>query len=211
MPPVRRCLGLVLLLALALAPPSSAFAPCSALAAAAGKRPAKGLRPAAPRPISSRAAAGVCMARRRPGDVAPGVDLYATLGVTKEADAAEIKQAYRKLAAKYHPDVNPNGSDRFVAINDAFEVLGDEALRRQYNFGRVSGLSDDFADRVSGFRQQAGPQYRDMADKAESLLSDSRRLVVLQLIPLVGLLVTVTVAPTFLHDLLLGPRDKKKK
>lgn len=63
-------------------------------------------------------------------------DYYATLGVAKTASDREIKQAYRKLARKWHPDLNPNdkaGEARFKAINEAYEVLGDPGKRRKYD------------------------------------------------------------------------------
>ncbi|MBI4265629.1 MAG: DnaJ domain-containing protein [Acidobacteria bacterium] len=63
-------------------------------------------------------------------------DYYATLGVTKAASEKEIKQAYRKLARKYHPDVNPGdkrAEARFKEINEAYEVLGDPAKRKKYD------------------------------------------------------------------------------
>jgi curved DNA-binding protein len=63
-------------------------------------------------------------------------DYYATLGVSKAATEKEIKQAYRKLARKYHPDVNPGdkrAETRFKDINEAYEVLGDPAKRRKYD------------------------------------------------------------------------------
>src|SRR5512138_1808406 len=63
-------------------------------------------------------------------------DYYATLGVAKTATAKEIKQAYRKLARKFHPDVNPNDKKaeaRFKDINEAYEVLGDPEKRKKYD------------------------------------------------------------------------------
>lgn len=63
-------------------------------------------------------------------------DYYATLGVAKTATDKEIKQAYRKLARKHHPDVNPNdkgAETKFKEINEANEVLGDAEKRRKYD------------------------------------------------------------------------------
>jgi curved DNA-binding protein len=63
-------------------------------------------------------------------------DYYATLGVAKTATDKEIKQAFRKLARKFHPDVNPGdkGSEsKFKDINEAYEVLGDSAKRKKYD------------------------------------------------------------------------------
>jgi len=63
-------------------------------------------------------------------------DYYKTLGVAKGASAKEIKAAYRKLAHKYHPDVNPGNAQaeaRFKEINEAYEVLGDASKRKRYD------------------------------------------------------------------------------
>jgi len=63
-------------------------------------------------------------------------DYYSTLGVAKTATEKEIKQAYRKLARKHHPDVNPGdkaAEARFKEINEAYEVLGDPAKRKKYD------------------------------------------------------------------------------
>ncbi len=63
-------------------------------------------------------------------------DYYATLGVAKTASEKEIKQAFRKLARKHHPDVNPGdkvAESKFKEINEAYEVLGDPNSRKKYD------------------------------------------------------------------------------
>ena len=62
-------------------------------------------------------------------------DYYKTLGVTKDASAADIKKAYRKLARQYHPDVNKSvdASKRFKEVNEANEVLSDPEKRKRYD------------------------------------------------------------------------------
>ena len=69
-------------------------------------------------------------------------DYYATLGVGKNASAEEIKSAYRKLAKQYHPDINkePQAQNKFKEINEAYEVLGDQKKRANYDqFGTAEG------------------------------------------------------------------------
>jgi len=63
-------------------------------------------------------------------------DYYKVLGISKEASDQEIKSAYRKLARQYHPDLNPGdklAEDKFKAINEANEVLGDPEKRKKYD------------------------------------------------------------------------------
>ena len=63
-------------------------------------------------------------------------DYYSTLGVSKTSSEKEIKQAYRKLARKFHPDVNPGdkaSESKFKEINEAYEVLGDPDKRKKYD------------------------------------------------------------------------------
>ncbi len=61
--------------------------------------------------------------------------LYETLGISKGASQDEIKKAYRRLARKYHPDINkePEAEEKFKEINAAYEILSDESKRRQYD------------------------------------------------------------------------------
>ncbi len=69
-------------------------------------------------------------------------DYYADLGVSKSADATEIKKAYRKLAMKYHPDKNPGDKEaekKFKELSSAYEVLSDPQKRQQYDqFGSAA-------------------------------------------------------------------------
>lgn len=77
-------------------------------------------------------------------------DYYAVLGVGKQADAQQIKQAYRRLARKHHPDLNPGdrqASERFKEIGEAYEVLSDPGRRRRYD-----QLGPDWAQHLGGAR-----------------------------------------------------------
>ena len=69
-------------------------------------------------------------------------DPYATLGVTRTASAEEIKKAYRKLAKKLHPDMNPGdkkAEERFKEVSAAFDVVGDADKRKEYDEVRRLG------------------------------------------------------------------------
>jgi len=85
-----------------------------------------------------------------------GKDYYNILGVSRNASEREIKQAYRRLARQYHPDVNPgdkSAEERFKQINGAYEVLSDKEKRQKYDqFGDQWQYADQFA---RAGRQQA--------------------------------------------------------
>lgn len=74
-------------------------------------------------------------------------DYYEVLGLPRDCDAAEIKQVYRRLARKYHPDVNngdPEAEEKFKEISEAYAVLSNEEKRRQYDqFGFSRSLFED--------------------------------------------------------------------
>lgn len=90
---------------------------------------------------------------------------YETLGVDKSASQEEIKKAYRRLAKKYHPDANPGkkeAEEKFKAINEAYEVLGDEAKRRKYdNIGQGFNFQEgyDFDPSQYGFGRNVRYEY----------------------------------------------------
>ncbi len=74
-------------------------------------------------------------------------DYYEVLGVSKDASKDELKKAYRKLARKYHPDVNKeeDASDKFKEAKEAYEVLGDDQKRAQYDqFGHTGPQGQGF-------------------------------------------------------------------
>lgn len=87
-------------------------------------------------------------------------DLYETLGVSRTADADEIKKAYRKLASTLHPDKNPGKADveaRFKQVNHANSVLSDPAKRALYDEFGEDGLREGFdAEQARAYKRYAG-------------------------------------------------------
>src|SRR5579863_1349719 len=68
-------------------------------------------------------------------DKAATIDLYALLGVERDASAHEIRRAYRRLARQHHPDLNPrpDGPERFGRVTNAYEILQDPVRRANYD------------------------------------------------------------------------------
>ena len=91
------------------------------------------------------------------------IDYYQTLGISKSATAADIKKAYRKLARKYHPDLNPNDTEahkKFQQINEANEVLTNGDSRKKYdNYGQNWQQADQYASANRGRQAQQSQGY----------------------------------------------------
>ncbi len=129
----------------------------------------------------------------------PGIDYYKVLGVARSAKAEDIKKAYRRLARKHHPDVNPNdreAEEKFKQISEAFDVLSDPKKREVYdrygyysdqiptggtagtvfdfgNFG-ASSFRDIFTDLFSNIRTaQAQPRRSTRGEDIETPLAIS--------------------------------------
>jgi curved DNA-binding protein len=87
-------------------------------------------------------------------------DYYKVLGVEKNAGEDEIKKAYRKLARKHHPDLNPNDKEankKFQQINEAYEVLSDPGKRKKYDqYGKDWQQAEEFEKARAAGAQQGG-------------------------------------------------------
>lgn len=113
-----------------------------------------------------------------------GRDYYQVLGVNRNASAKEIKQAYRRLARKHHPDVNPGDKSaeaKFKEINEAYEVLSNPEKRRKYD---QFGAQWQYADQFAKAGRQGQPfrdfsrggvtfEFGDLSDVFDSILRDS--------------------------------------
>lgn len=105
------------------------------------------------------------------------IDYYKILGITKSASEADIKKAYRKLARKYHPDLNPNDKEaehKFKEINEANEVLSHPENRKKYDQYGENWKDAEAYEKASKQRnsQQSGQQYQRYSGGGEEDFSD---------------------------------------
>jgi molecular chaperone DnaJ len=124
-------------------------------------------------------------------------DYYELLGVSRNADKDEIKRAYRRLARKYHPDVNKDAGaeDTFKEINRAYEVLSEPEVRARYDrfgeagvsgagagaggyqdMGDMGGFADIFESFFGGFGGAAGAQQQQARRRSGPVRGDDLRL-----------------------------------
>ena len=94
-------------------------------------------------------------------------DYYEVLGVAKDADDAAIKKAYREIAKKYHPDINPSAeaAEIFKEASEAYSVLSDKEKRAQYDqFGHAAfdGSGGGYGGGFSGFSGDMGDIFGDI-------------------------------------------------
>jgi DnaJ-class molecular chaperone len=114
-------------------------------------------------------------------------DYYSLLGVDKNADEKQIKDAYRKLARKYHPDVNPGDTtaeEKFKEVSEAYEVLSDSDKRKKYDqygdqWRAYSQMGDGFSGGGygtypgNGYRVEFGQGFGDLNDLFATLFGDT--------------------------------------
>ena len=123
-------------------------------------------------------------------------DFYSILGVNEKASQEEIKKAYRKLSKQFHPDVNPEGAERFKEIAEAYDTIGTESKRQEYDnkknnpFGGMfngsggGGMDDLFSMFNGGFnpfqqrrRQRAPDKVLNVhVTPSESMLGSNKKI-----------------------------------
>ncbi|XP_058196614.1 chaperone protein dnaJ 20, chloroplastic-like [Rhododendron vialii] len=108
-------------------------------------------------------------------------NLYELLGVSEKGTSSEIKQAYKKLALKYHPDVSPpdraaEHARRFIRVREAYETLSDPKTRAMYDRDLGSrGLRFDYSRQRRSHRDQKFEEWAEWRDRWESQLMELQR------------------------------------
>ena len=99
------------------------------------------------------------------------MNYYEILGVTPDSEPAEIKSAYRRLARKFHPDVNPDGAKRFKEISKAYDTLSDEKKRKQYD--TLNGFFKTEKTKTSS--RQAESEYKQKTQQKSEKTHETRK------------------------------------
>lgn len=106
-------------------------------------------------------------------------DYYEVLGIAPNASSAEVKQAYRKLAKKYHPDTNggdPQAAERFKQVHEAYKVLGNEESRTAYQSqSRTTRASGEPPEKPSAGKERVSFDPGNMEEQFERFLVSSRK------------------------------------
>lgn len=112
-------------------------------------------------------------------------DYYQVLGVNPAASAAEIKRAYRQLAVLYHPDKNPDPQVEqfFKEVNEAYDVVGDDAKRRQYDYRRQHPFITIVQEQAPETRPHRDPAYRRRRPVNPSKQNPNRIQLIKQYLP----------------------------
>ena len=100
------------------------------------------------------------------------MDLYELLGIARGATLIEIKRSYKRLARKYHPDINPgdNAAEaRFKEITRAYETLSDPERRLRYDAGALSAVSTSVSFEFEGFDFSGGVAHAEAHDVRRSV------------------------------------------
>lgn len=98
------------------------------------------------------------------------MDYYKVLEVSEQAEEAQIKQAYRKLAKKYHPDLNPNNpeaEEKFKNIVEAYETLGDADKRKEYDLKRKNAGAGRSSGNTASAKTRPHSQKKNPLDVTE--------------------------------------------
>ncbi|XP_041001831.1 chaperone protein dnaJ 20, chloroplastic-like [Juglans microcarpa x Juglans regia] len=113
-------------------------------------------------------------------DEAAGLSFYDLLGIPESGSLVEIKQAYKKLARMYHPDVSPPGrveeyTKRFIRVQEAYEILSDPRRRALYDRDLARGLHLAFSARTQYQSDEGMEERNDWRNRWQSQLSKLKR------------------------------------
>ena len=89
-------------------------------------------------------------------------DYYEVLGIDRNADEASIKKAYRKMAKKYHPDMNkdnPDAEEKFKEVTEAYNVLSDKEKKKLYDQFGHAAFEEGAGAGTGGYGKQAGSGF----------------------------------------------------